>query len=378
MYPLDRRAFLATLPALSPLAQLFAQEVVKEKRIVRSTDPLCLEFPFAELSSFLTPKELHYIRNHYPVPAVNADAYKLQILGAVKKPRTFTLNELLKLKATTMPVTLECAGNNRLSLTPKVKGVQWAQGAVSTAEWTGPSLATLLDLCGVADDAVDVIFDSIDKGDPKKDGQPPAPLSFARSIPIAKAMKPEVLLAYNMYGKPLPANHGFPLRAIVGGWYGMASVKWVSRIIVTTKAFLGFDQTLDYAYWVKGEDGLPRLAPITTMQPKASIVFPQANATLTANKPVRVYGAAWAGESDVATVEISTDNGKTWAAAKLLGKAVPFCWRLWEFSWTPAAGAAVLMARATDTKKKVQPMTHAGGRRTYMISKVDPIPVMVK
>jgi DMSO/TMAO reductase YedYZ molybdopterin-dependent catalytic subunit len=382
MNDLRRRDFLAGSAILGGrlLVGGLRAEGSADPRISRSEEPLNLEMPFAGLKDFLTPTGLHYVRNHYPIPKIEADAFVLEVSGAVDKPLKLKLADLLKLKSVTRPVTLECAGNGRSFLPVKVKGVQWAQGAVSTAEWSGVPLADILKLAGVKKGAVEVILDSADKGDPKKDGQPAAPLTFARSLTLAKALRPEVLLAHAMNGKPLPPAHGAPLRAVVPGWYGCASVKWLTRVIVTKEPFAGFDQTLDYAYWRKGEDGLPRLTAITEMEPKAQIARPAAGSELAAGKEARLSGAAWAGEPGVAKVEVSADGGKLWREVTLLGKAEPFCWRLWEAGWTPrAAGKAVLMARATDGKGRTQPTTHdAAGRKSYIINFVQAIPVTVK
>jgi len=382
MDEMRRRDFLHQTALLGCSHQLAgglrAEEKPADARIVRSKEPLNLEMPFGDLKGFITPTALHYVRNHYPIPPI-PDAYVLEVSGAVDRPLKLTLADVVKMKASTAPVTLECAGNGRSFLPVKAKGVQWSQGAISTAEWSGVPLADVLKLAGVKRAAVEVILDSADKGDPKKEGQPAAPLSFSRSLPLAKALRPEVLLAHAMNGKPLPAPHGAPLRAVVPGWYGCASVKWLTRVIVSTEPFAGFDQTIDYAFWKKGEDGLPRLTAITEMQPKVQIARPVAGSALVAGKEARLFGAAWAGPSGVAKVEISTDAGKTWRAATLLGKAAPFCWRLWEAGWTPKeAGKAVLMARATDGDGRTQPTAHDPARKSYVINFVQRTPVTVK
>ncbi|MBY0227938.1 MAG: sulfite oxidase [Gemmataceae bacterium] len=348
-----------------------------DPRLVRSKEPLNLEMPFGELKEFLTPTRLHYVRNHYAIPEGKREGWRLTVQGAgVSKRQELSLAKLEAMKATTLPVTLECAGNGRSFLLKKAKGVQWAHGAVGTAEWTGVPLADVLRLAGLKDSAVDIILDGADKGDPKKEGQPPAPVSFARSIPVAKAA--DVILAYAMNGKELPRAHGFPVRAIVPGWYGCASVKWLSRIIVTTEPFPGFDQTLDYGYWKQGDDGLPRLVPVTEMQPKASIAQPLGGAKLAKGEETRLFGAAWAGPSGVAKVEVSTDGGKTWQEAKLLDERKKWCWRRWEARWTPrSAGAHALQARATDGEGESQPKTHDEGRRSYMINFIQTTSVMV-
>jgi DMSO/TMAO reductase YedYZ molybdopterin-dependent catalytic subunit len=337
-----------------------------------------MESPFASLESFVTPTELFYIRNHYPEPSLDAKTWKLQVTGAVKRPLELSLDQVRKLKAGTRPLTLECAGNGRSFVVPKVKGVPWGRGGVSTAEWTGVSLAEVLDQAEVLPGAVDVILVGSDAGDPKKDGQPPGPVPFVRSLPLAKARQDEVMLAYGMNGADLPRSHGYPLRAVVGGWYGMASVKWLKRIVVTKKPYLGFDQTFDYAIWTR-ETGLPDLTPITDVAIKSSIARPTENEEIPAGKPYRVRGAAWVGNSEVDRVEISTDGGKTWARAVLLGKAIPFCWRLWEYAWTPEkAGHYGLLARATDGRGQTQPLTHDPDRRNYMVNFLRPTSVIVR
>jgi DMSO/TMAO reductase YedYZ molybdopterin-dependent catalytic subunit len=346
--------------------------------IVRERNPDNLEMPFETLDGFLTATDRFYIRSHFAVPKVNAKAWKLRVAGAVDKPLELTLDELLAFSSGTRPVTLECAGNGRQFLEPKSKGVQWGLGAVGTAEWTGVSLSAVLERAGVRKGAVDVVLEGADLGEPKNEPKPAGRMPFARSIPLAKALQPEVLLAHRMNGEALTPSHGFPVRAIVAGWYGMASVKWLERVTVTERPFHGYDQTVDYAVWDR-RDGVPSLAPITEIEVKSSIARPTAGETIPAGKDYRVRGAAWAGEADVAKVEVSTDGGSSWAAAELTGKPVPFSWRLWEFTWkAPAAGKHILLARATDGKGRTQPMTRDADRRNYVINHVVPTPVTAR
>jgi DMSO/TMAO reductase YedYZ molybdopterin-dependent catalytic subunit len=381
----DRRDFLrgaaaATLPFFwsGGAALLAADEPRALQLIPRETNPNNLESPFGALNRLITPNELFYIRNHFNQPRVDKASWRLKVIGAVERPLELTYDQLLDLPSVTKTVTLECAGNGRGFLTPKAKGVQWELGAVSTAEWTGVSLSKVLEKAGLRADAVEVVLEGPDKGEPKSDAKPAGAIPFARSLPMAKAQKPEVLLAYKMNGAVLPEAHGFPLRAVVGGWYGMASVKWLSRIIAADRPFNGFFQGIDYAFWER-RYGLPTLKPITEMDVKASISQPEAGATVPANATVRVHGAAWAGESEPAKVEVSTDGGGTWADAKLLGAGTPMAWRLWEFNWkTPADGRRVLMARATDKRGRVQPMERDPDLRNYRISHVHPTEVVVK
>ena len=379
---LDRRSFLygsalAVLPLLTRGAPTFADDA-KPSLIVREKDPENLEFPFTKLDSLLTPNNLFYVRNHFTTPKIEAMTWRLKVVGAVEKPLELTYDQVLALPSRTTPVTLECAGNGRAFLDPKAKGVQWELGAVSTAEWTGVMLATILDKAGVKKNAVDVVLEGTDTGEPKNDPKPVGKIHFARGMPLAKALKPEVLLAYKMNGAVLPELHGFPLRAVVGGWYGMASVKWLHRIVVTDKPFHGYEETTDYSIWEQ-RDGLPTMVPLTEIEVKSSIARPTAGEAIAADKPYRVHGAAWAGESEIAKVEISTDGGKTWTETKLLGQAQSMTWRLWEYDWqTPKAGKHSLLARATDQRGRVQPLKRDANRRSYMINHALPTEVEVK
>ena len=251
----DRRGFLRGTAAALPffwsggVRSLLADDAPAAKLIPRQTNPNNLEFPFATLNKAITPNELFYVRNHFAQPRVEKAGWRLQVIGAVERPLELSYDQLLDFPSVTRTVTLECAGNGRAFLTPKTKGVQWELGAVSTAEWTGVPLSKVLEKAGLRTDAIEVILEGRDKGELNSDAKPAGAVPFARSMPTAKAHKPEVFLAYKMNGAGLPEAHGFPLRAIVGGWYGMASVKWLSRIIVAHRPFRGFFQAIDYAYW---------------------------------------------------------------------------------------------------------------------------------
>jgi DMSO/TMAO reductase YedYZ molybdopterin-dependent catalytic subunit len=351
---------------------------LRDGKIVRSEAPLNLEMPFEKLESFLTPTESFYVRTHFPIPAIVRDAWWLRVEGDVENPFAINYEELITLESRTIPATLECAGNNRNFLEPKAKGVQWGLGAVGTAEWTGVPLSILLDRAGVKSNGRQVIFEGADGGmleDPKS---PPGELKFARSITLEKA-RADVLLAYKMNGSDLPPQHGFPVRAIVPGWYAMASIKWLQRIIVTDQPFTGYYQTIDYAYW-KRQAEVAELTPLTKMQVKAQISKPSQDEIVPANSPVRVHGAAWTGDGEIRKVELSTDGGVTWKEATLLGDAKPSAWRLWEFNWqTPSQpGKQTLIARATDSRDRTQPVLRDPDRGTYMINHLLPITVEVQ
>jgi DMSO/TMAO reductase YedYZ molybdopterin-dependent catalytic subunit len=347
-------------------------------KIVRGETPLNLEMPFEKLEGFLTPTESFYVRTHFPIPSIDRDAWWLRIEGEVENSFAINYEELLESESVTIPATLECAGNNRSFLERKVKGVQWGLGAVGTAEWTGVPMSILLDRAQPKATGCHAILEGADGGmleDPKS---PPGELKFARSIPIAKA-RADVLLAYKMNGRELPPEHGFPVRAIVPGWYAMASVKWLQRIIVTEQPFTGYYQTIDYAYWER-QKAIAELTPLTEMQVKAQIAEPAEGDIVPANSGVRVHGAAWTSNCEIKKVELSTDGGATWTEAKLLRESKPNAWRLWEFDWqTPAApGTQTLIARATDSLGRTQPVHRDADRGTYMINHLLPITVQVR
>src|SRR5713101_9008087 len=347
-------------------------------KIVRGEAPLNLEMPFSTLDQFITSIKSFYVRTHFPIPAIDRDEWWLRVEGEVEKPFAINYEELLELEPLTVPVTLECAGNNRNFLEPKVKGVQWGLGAVGTAEWTGVPLSILLDRAALKPEAGEVILEGADGGmleDPKC---PAGELKFARSVPLAKARE-DVLLAYKMNDADLPPEHGFPLRAIVPGRYAMASIKWLTRIIVTDRPFTGYYQTMDYAYWTRRGE-IAQLVPLSEMQVKAEIARPSEGEIVAANSNVRVHGAAWTSDGEITKVELSTDGGATWNETKLVGEYKPNAWRLWEFDWrTPSMpGRASLIARATDSNGRTQPAQRDLDRGTYMINHLLPIALEVR
>ena len=345
--------------------------------IVREHEPLNLEMPFSTLNGLTTPNESFYVRCHFPIPEIAIADWSLSIEGDVEAPFQLRYDELLQMKTQTIPAVLECAGNNRIFLEPKVKGVQWALGAVGNANWTGVPLSDVLARAQPKSDAIEIILEGADEGEVDKTPRPTGKISFSRSLPLSKACD-DVLLAYEMNGEKLSATHGFPLRAIVPGWYAMASVKWLRRLIVTSKPFNGYYQSLDYTFWDRS-GALPTLAPLREQQVKAEIAQPETGATVPPDSTVRIHGAAWSGEAEITKVEISVDGGATWRMARLSAQPLKNAWRLWDYYWTtPAtAGSHTLMARATDSRGCTQPFERNADHGTYMINHVLPVVVTV-
>jgi DMSO/TMAO reductase YedYZ molybdopterin-dependent catalytic subunit len=343
--------------------------------IIRQKEPRNLESPFDQIDSYLTPSELFYIRSHFPIPNLDRASYQLRIDGAVRRPFALSYEELRSMRSETRVATLECAGNSRVFLVPQVQGAQWELGAVSNAEWTGVPLGALLERAELQEDVCEIVLEGADRGTPKEEPIPPDPISYVWSLPRAKAIQPEVLIAYQMNGRDLSPDHGFPVRAIVPGHYGMASVKWLTGIRAVREPFHGYWQTSDYAYWAS-MDGKPVRRPLGEMKLKSEIARPRVYETLVPNRIYTVSGAAWAGETDVAEIAVSTDGGLTWAAAEFLDPVRRHAWRRWKFDWlTPKQpGQYTLLARTKDAGGVIQPDQNYG---TYVINHLLPIEVFV-
>ena len=220
--------------------------------IVHDGEPLNCETPPDMLGGRVTPTAQFYRRCHFGVPVVDETTWRLEVGGLVDRPLSLSLHDLTQLPAETMVVTLECAGNDRARLQPSATGVPWGPGAVSTAEWTGPRLDDVLRRAGIRLSAREVVFRGADRG-PVEDR--PGEIRFERSLPVGDALGAGALLAYAVNGRPLPARHGYPLRLVVPGWYGMASVKWLNEIQVTAEPFRGFFQGEHYVYERAGRPG---------------------------------------------------------------------------------------------------------------------------
>jgi DMSO/TMAO reductase YedYZ molybdopterin-dependent catalytic subunit len=383
MPTLSRREFVSTslsLPFLLPSRSAFTHE--DDPRfpglIVRSAEPRNLEFPFSFLKDKITPNEQFFVRSHFSVPSVEKEKWSLAVEGTVAKKLSLSYAELLKLPAVEVTSTLECAGNGRVFLKPGVPGLQWGHGAVSSAKWKGVRLSTILESVGLSKASKEILIEGSDKGAINNPPTTPGPIHFDRSIPLSKALQNETILAYAMNDAPLPEDHGGPVRLIVPGWYGMASVKWVKRLVALEKPYQGFWQTLDYSYWER-RDGAASLVPLTSMQPKACIASPALNEVVPSGKKFTVRGAAWTGEAKIQKVEVSTDGGKTWALAKLKEEPQKYLWVFWEFDWQVPTekGQMKLLARATDDTGATQPTDRDPDRRTYMINHLIPVEVIV-
>jgi len=351
--------------------------VGKDGMIVRSSRFLDLESPTEYLNSFITPVPHFFVRNHMHEPStLDAQEWKLSIAGEVEKPYSLTLAELAKLEARTVVNTLECAGNGRSLQNPKVAGVQWGKGAVGTARFSGPQLKTILEKAAMKSTARHVMFRGLDEVPGKV---PP----FIRSIPIEKAIDVDTLIATKMNGAPLTKHHGFPARALVPGWIGAASCKWITEIKLLDKPFEGNfmspgyrlpNQPMKPGDTVKPED----THSVTALDVKSVIATP-ANDAILKSKSVTVTGAAWAGEAEISKVEISTDAGVTWQPATLGTDRAKYAWRIWSYRWKPLKpGAYTILSRATDTKGRTQPSSAVWNPSGYLYNAYDEVNIHVQ
>lgn len=332
--------------------------------------PLIGETPQQVLQNWLTPNPLFYVRNHFDTPLLSISSWRLTVDGCVTSPRTLDYNEVKKLPKVTSTVTLECAGNNRSDLEPPAPGNQFQNGAISTSVWAGAALKDLLDQVGIRSGARQVLFQGADSGEPVP-GETSMP--YLRSLPLDVAMHPDTLVAYEMNGEALPVEHGHPLRLVVPGWYGMASVKWLTGVKVIDHDYEGFFQTDRYV--IENDEGVRE--QITQMSVKSLIGSPTAGDVL-ANEPTCVSGMAWSGCAPIGEVEFSDDGGATWRPATLTGPYQRYAWQQWRFTWNPPdAGHYTLACRATDQAGNVQPMDTRWNAGGYAVNGVKPVCVTV-
>jgi DMSO/TMAO reductase YedYZ molybdopterin-dependent catalytic subunit len=322
----------------------------------------------------LTPTERFYVRNHTTAPEIDAHTWRLLVSGdGLASEQVYSLDDLLAFRPHTFERAVECTGNGR-SLFEEQQGVarpgtQWGLGAIGVARWTGVRLGTLLAHAGLRPDAVQVmpvglddsyVDDGVDYG------------RVRRPLPIAKALD-DVLVAWEMNGEPLPRDHGYPARLIVPGWVGIASIKWLGELRVTTSVVDSPWNTRWYRMHGAGWDGAD--SELGRM-PVKSVVDVVGEPSVGRISVLR--GRAWAGEASVRMVEISTDGGETWDEASLTGPNEPSAWAEWEHPWIPERpGAHVVVSRATDSLGRRQPDRAPDNDDGYLFWAVVHRPVMV-
>jgi sulfane dehydrogenase subunit SoxC len=302
--------------------------------------------PLEALREAVTPIGLHYLLIHYDIPQVDVASWRLAVDGRVSSELSLDLAALRSLPSHEVVATMECAGNGRARLAPRPVSQPWLLEAVGTGRWRGALLRDVLAQAGVAPEATEVLFTGLDRGIENEEEQ-----LFQRSLALADALEPDVLLAYELNGVPLPPQHGFPLRLLVPGWYGMTNVKWLARITLLDEPFTGYQQARGYRLREHEDDEgepLSRIHPRALMAPPGIPDFMSRERTVRAGT-VTIEGRAWSGLAPVTAVEVSTDEGATWHEARLdppeLGR---WAWRRWSYDWNAEPGRHVLACRARD------------------------------
>jgi DMSO/TMAO reductase YedYZ molybdopterin-dependent catalytic subunit len=329
--------------------------------------------PLEALRFDVTPAGLHYLLTHYDIPAIDPESFRLVVDGLVDTPLTLDLAAIRSRPQVTTVVTLECAGNGRARLQPRPVSQPWLVEAVGTSRWTGTPLAPLLREAGLYDAAVDVVFTGADHGVERGVEQ-----DYQRSLPVKEALSEYALLVYEMNGAPLPPQHGYPLRLVVPGWYGMAQVKWLTRIDVVADAFDGF-QMRAYCLRQQPEDVG---TPLTRIEPRALLVPPgfpdfMSRARVMPAGRTTVEGRAWSGWAPIDAVEVSVDEGQTWTAARLEPAADRWGWARWTWEWEATVGSYTLTARASDESGRRQPLDPPWNRGGFANNLIQRVPVAV-
>jgi DMSO/TMAO reductase YedYZ molybdopterin-dependent catalytic subunit len=331
-------AVLDVLPGKKPLIKL-------------SYRPPNYETPIEAFDSPITPNDAFFVRYHLSdIPKVDAASWRLKIGGdGANGEAELSLDDLKKIPAAEVVAVNQCSGNRRGLFRPHVAGVQWGFGAMGCAHWKGARLKDVLAKVGVKSDAIEIVFDGADR--PAVDGTP----DFVKSIPVWKAMEDTTLIAYEMNGSPLPHFNGFPARIVLPGWTGTYWLKHLVSIRAVTKPFDGFWMKSAYRIPVRQfpvaarfiSQETPANTPITEVMVNSLITSHRDGATVKAGK-VTVSGLAWDGGYEISTVEVSSDGGKTWAAATLGQNLGRYAFRPWSYVLDARHGKNTVLARATN------------------------------
>lgn len=341
-----------SIPVVGNGSGIEAQELLHQEELQLALRNKAM--PLEALRYDVTPTGMHYTLIHYDIPAVVAPNWRVEIGGLVGKPVSISLEDLKRRTSVTRRVTLECAGDGRALLEPRPISQPWLTGAIGTAEWTGTPLRLLLEEARLADGVREIVFTGMDRGIEGGIEQ-----DYQRALTVEEAMRDDILLAWEMNGAPIEPQHGYPVRLIVPGWYGMAHVKWLCSIEAIDHKFEGYQQATAYRYsQSRTEPG----EPVSLMRVRSLMVPPGIPDFLTRTRVMqrgsaKIEGRAWTGSGTINAVEFSVDGGATWANAKVSEPHSAFCWQHWSYEWDAAeAGPYELCCRAYDSEGNVQPV----------------------
>ncbi len=336
------------------------RDALRAGLVVLSREPLNCEVPPVLLDEGVTSVSRFFRRNHFAIPEIDAGAWRLEVGGLVRHPLSLSLDEIKRFRSVSAQAVLECAGNGRRLYYPSADGEPWGLGAVGNAQWTGVRLADVLDAAGMRREAVEVVFRGADRGTVDDS---PATIPFERSLSVADARYSGALLVFAMNDEPLPARHGHPVRLVVPGKYAVASVKWLTRITVTSKPFAGFFQAEHYVFeWLR--DGEIVREPVAEPQVRALITSPGTGDQLSPGA-LTVRGVAWSGSAPVTRVMVSVAGGQ-WQPARLVGQPDQHSWQRWELPVQAAGpGEVAIRAQAVDGAGHRQPLQPEWNRLGY-------------
>ncbi len=356
----------------------------KDGLTVLNDRPVNAETPPHLLNDDVTPNSRHFVRNNGIVPEMankmDASGWTLTVDGEVNKPLKLTLDDLRKnFETVKLKLQIECGGNGRAAFNPPAKGNQWTLGAIGNSEWTGVRYKDILEAAGLKSNAIYTAHYSMDghlSGNPDK-------LPISRGVPIAKALEPHSIIAFEMNGEPIPTMHGFPVRTICPGWPGSTSQKWLSRIQIRDQVHDGPKMT-GTSYRVPGYNVAPGTKVpkkdfqiIESMPVKSLITSHQTGVSLSSNS-MEIAGHAWAGDNSVKEVHVSMDFGATWIKAALSDAPNPFSWQRWRAKLTfPVKGYYEVWARATDDQGVMQPFSINWNPKGYLNNSMHRIAVTV-
>ena len=348
---------------------------------VLSRNPLCAEAPLSLLDTWVTPTNRFFIRNHFSIPSLDISSWSLTVEGEVERPVFLSYEELQQLPSKELVCVLECAGNSRATVQPPIEGLLWDHGGVGNARWRGVPLCAVLEQVGLRSTAKEVLFEGADHGTER--GQSGG-LSYAMSVPLDKALDPDTVIAYEMNGEALSPEHGYPVRMVVTGWYGMGSVKWLTHIRVLDHPFQGYHRSHSYAIIKEGASADSPKEPVTSQLVKSLITWPtRGQIVLTGRHLIR--GVAWSGQAPISSVEVNTCEvstemeGRTWHPARLLESDSPYAWQQWEYQCEVSQpGYYILRVRATDAKGNTQPSRAEWNFRGVGVNSIHAVPLEVR
>ena len=342
---------------------------------VLSQDPICAGVFLPDMNLPISKTEGHFIRSHFAAPEIAAGGWSFPISGDVNNPLTLTYDGLLKMPSHEITSLMECAGNSRSTMQPPADGVQWDNGGLSVSTWKGVSVKTVLEQAGLKGSVTNVLFVGADSG---TESHAEGTMVYEMSVPLEKLLNPDSILAYEMNGEVLPNDHGFPIRLLIPGWYGMTSVKWLAKIVAMDHPNGGFHEMDYWIYPATDGKGDAKARRVANLKVKSLISTPNKGDVIQPGKH-KVTGVAWSGEGSVTKVEVSTDDNRTWHDAKLQEHDGEYSWQHWEYDWEAVSiGNSLIRSRATDCAGNVQPMLATWNFRGYEINSIHSVPITVR